>query len=93
MKRYIKAASVKQPYKFIGYLVDDLGRYAKVMLETYAVSPEKALSNFRNQVYEDEDYAGWSLVTDPKLFSILENDRPGVNRWPNLPEGSIIIKI
>lgn len=89
MKKYIKSTK----YELLGYVVDDLGYYAKVFLETVASSPEKALSNFRHQVHTDPRYAGWSLVTDPKLMNLLEYTGPRYNRWPKLSDNSKLVKL
>lgn len=87
MKRYICATQ----YELLGYAVNDRGQYAKVFLDTSALSPQKALSNFRHQVHTN--YPGWSLVEDEKYMNLRENLGSQYNRWPELPEGVEVVRI
>ena len=89
MKRY--NPTIK--YELLGYVVNDVGYYAKIWLTTYAVSPEKAVSNFRHQIYSDPDYSGWSLVTDPQLMNLREDIGPQFNRWPALPAQAKLVNL
>ena len=92
MKRYIRSGTTaKIEYELLGYAVNDYGQYAKVSLNTLAVSEKQALSNLRSQV--KTRYPGWSLVTDPKYYDLRQYTGPRYNKYPKLPDQFPLVKI
>ena len=90
MKKYIKASKTN-PYELLGYIIDDMGYYRKIHLNTYASSIEKAISNFRHQIYTNPTYQGYRLVEDPNLMNVRLYIGPQYNRWPKLPSNAKLV--